>query len=454
MGNLKAGVARVDVTPPVGTPLGGFAGRIGPSQGVHDPLYAKALALSDGDKTAILIVADLLSVPRDLVEGVRASIQGITGVGQGDVMVAATHTHSGPETIGIRAGPDDPYVSAYLKVLERYLVGVAYVAWKKMAEARIGGSKGDAVIGFNRRKRGDPIDSEVGVIRIDDVEGNPRVAVINYPCHAVVLGGENLLISADYPGYVNGVLERVKGLSFTSMFTNGAAGNINPLSSVGYTCPGTFRDAERLGSIIAGEALKTLEQTETSGEAKIQTSSVTHYLSMEEPPIAEAERYVRDAQQKVAELKEKGAEPNKIAPYEAVLEYYERNLRLLKEEQAKEMRLPLEVQVFRMNDIALVAVPGEMFVEIGREIKAQSGVKNTFIIGYANGYIGYIPTLKAFEEGGYEPTRTWWNRATPEAGKIIKEGSLKQLEAMRMMPISHKFWRKIKKLSSKIEDKA
>jgi len=202
---------------------------------------------------------------------------------------------------------------------------------------------------------------------------------------------------------------------------------------VGYACPGTFRDAERLGSIIAGEALKTLEQTETSGEAKIQTSSETHYLSMKEPPVAEAERYVRDAQQKVAELEEKGAEPNKIAPYEAVLEYYERNLRLLKEEQAKEMRLPLEVQVFRMNDIALVAVPGEMFVEIGREIKAQSGVKNTFVIGYANGYIGYIPTPKAFEEGGYEPTRTWWNRATSEAGKIIKESSLKQLEAMRTM---------------------
>jgi len=433
MGNLKAGVARVDVTPPVGIPLGGFAGRVGPSQGVHDPLYAKALALSDGDETAILIVTDLLSVPGDLVEGVRASIQKIIDVDKGDVMAAATHTHSGPETIGIRAGPDDPYISAYMKVLERHLVGVAYMAWRKMAEARIGGGKGEAVIGFNRRKREDPIDSEVGVIRIDDVEGNPRAAVINYACHPVVLGGENLFISADYPGYVDAVLERVKGPVFTSMFTNGAAGNINPLSSVGYSCPGTFRDAERLGSMIAGEALKTLEQTETSGEAKIQTSSVIHYLSMEEPPIAEAERYVRDAQQRVAELKERGAELNKIAQHEALLEYYERNLSLLREEKAKKTKMPLEVQVFRINDIALVAVPGEMFVEIGLEIKARSGLKNTFVMGYANGYIGYIPTLKAFEEGGYEPTRTWWNRATPEAGRIIKASSLKQLEAMRKM---------------------
>jgi len=433
MGNLKAGVARVDVTPPVGIPLGGFAGRIGPSQGVHDPLYAKALALSDGDKTAILIVADILSLPRDLVEGVRASIQGITGLGKKDVMVAAIHTHSGPETLGISAGLDDPYISAYMKVLERYLVGVAYMAWRNMTEARIGGGKGEAVIGFNRRKRENPIDSEVGVIRVDDNEGNPLAVVVNYPCHAVVLGPENLLISADYPGYVNAVLERIKGPFFTSMFTNGAAGDINPLSSVGYACPGTFGDAERLGSIIAGEALKTLEQIETSGEAKIQTSSVTHYLSVGEPPVAEAERYVRDAQQKVAELKEKGAEPNKIAQHKAVLQYYERNLHLLREEKAKGMKVPLEVQVFRINDIALVVVPGEMFVEIGREIKAQSGVKNTFVIGYANGYIGYIPTLKAFEEGGYEPTRFWWNRATPEAGKIIKASSLKQLGAMRTM---------------------
>jgi len=220
MGNLKAGVARVDITPPVGTPLGGFAGRIGPSQGVHDPLYAKALALSDGNETVILIVADLLSVPRDLVEEVRSSIRGITSVGTGGVMVAATHTHSGPETIGIKAGPDNPYIRAYLKVLEKYLVGAAYMAWRNMAEARIGGSKGDAVIGFNRRKREGSIDSEVGVIRIDGVEGNSQAAVVNYPCHAVVLGGENLFISADYPGYVNGVLERVKGPGFTSMFTN------------------------------------------------------------------------------------------------------------------------------------------------------------------------------------------------------------------------------------------
>jgi len=218
MGNLKAGVARVDVTPPVGIHLGGFAGRIGPSQGVHDPLYAKALALSDGDETAILVVADILSLPRDLVEGVRASIQGITGVGKGGVMVAATHTHSGPETIGIKAGLDDPYISAYLKVLEKYLSGVAYMAWRNMAEARIGGGRGDAVIGFNRRKRENSIDSEVGVIRVDDNEGNPLAVVVNYPCHAVVLGPENLLISADYPGYVNAVLERIKGPGFTSMF--------------------------------------------------------------------------------------------------------------------------------------------------------------------------------------------------------------------------------------------
>jgi hypothetical protein len=228
---------------------------------------------------------------------------------------------------------------------------------------------------------------------------------------------------------MNKALEGAKGGDFISIFTNGADGDINPLSCKGYACPGSFRDAERLGSILAGEALKVLEESETSREANIKTSSEVQWITLGEPPIAEAERYVKEEKERVEELRREGASEKDLARQEAILRYYERNLQLLRKEP-KELKVPLEVQVLRLNDAVLVGVPGELFVEIGLEIKAKSALKNTFIVGYAGGYVGYMPTKRAFEEGGYEPTRTWWNKTAPEVGEAVKESALRQIEAL------------------------
>ncbi len=104
MGGLQAGVAKVDITPPVGTPMGGFAARPSASQGVHDPLCAKALALASGDKKAILIAADILSIPKSIVDKVRESVQTLTNVDKEGIMIAGTHTHSGPDVKGMYVG--------------------------------------------------------------------------------------------------------------------------------------------------------------------------------------------------------------------------------------------------------------------------------------------------------------------------------------------------------------
>ena len=429
---LRAGVAKVDITPPVGIPMGGFAARPARSQGIHDPLYAKALALSTEDESAISIMVDALSIPKKIVDKVRESIRGLTGVGEEAVMIAASHTHSGPATIGIWSDLDEPFIDAYLRVLEKSLTGLAYMAWRGMSDATMGGGKGEATISYNRREKGGPIDTEVGIIRIDDAEGSPQAAVVNYACHPVVLGPQNLLISADYPGYVIKVLERAKGRGFVCMFTNGADGDINPLSHKGwrdlrFDPPGTFRDAERLGSIIAGEALKTLEHTRTSSEVQIQASSETRRLLIPKASIVGAEQQLENMQKKIAELRANGAVP---ARHEAMLRYLTRNIDYLKKETDRDREVTLEVQVIRIDDVALVAVPGELFVEIGKEIKDQSEVEHTLVVGYANGYIGYIPTSKAFEKGG-AARRNWWNKATPEEERFVKESSLKQLKAMQ-----------------------
>ncbi|MBS7610145.1 neutral/alkaline non-lysosomal ceramidase N-terminal domain-containing protein [Candidatus Bathyarchaeota archaeon] len=429
MGILRAWASKVEITPPVGIPLGGFAARTAPSQGLNDGLYAKALALNDDRTTAILIVADVLTLPSEIVEGVRASVRRNLGINPTNVMVAATHTHSGPETLGIFASLEEPLLRAYMKVLEAHLAGVTFMAFHKMAEASFGVGKGRVRIGFNRRKPEGPVDEELGVIRLDNALGVPKAAIVNYSCHPVVLGSENLFISADYPGYMSRAFEGALGGGFTSIFTNGAAGDVNPISCKGYACPGSFRDAHRLGSILAGEAIKVLEESETSHEVCIQTSSEVRWIVLGEPPVVQAEHSLKEEKERLEELRRKGAPQEDLARHEAILRYYERNLELLRKEP-KELKVPLEVQVLRINDVALVGVPGELFVEIGLEIKAKSPLKNTFIVGYAGGYVGYMPTRKAFEEGGYEPTRTWWNRTCPEIGEVVKESALRQLETL------------------------
>ncbi|MEM3019184.1 MAG: neutral/alkaline non-lysosomal ceramidase N-terminal domain-containing protein [Candidatus Bathyarchaeia archaeon] len=429
MGILRACVSKVEITPPVGIPLGGFAARTAPSQGLNDGLYAKALVLNDGRTTAILIVADVLTLPSEIVDGVRASVRRNLGVSPTNVMVAATHTHSGPETLGIFTSLEDPLLRAYMKVLEAHLSGVASMAFNKTAEASFGVGKGRVRIGFNRRKPEGPVDEELGVIRLDGTLGVPKAALVNYSCHPVVLGSENLLISADYPGFMNRTLEGAMGGDFTSIFTNGADGDVNPISCKGYACHGSFRDAQRLGSILAGEAIKVLQESETFHDACIRTSSEVQWIVLGEPPIAEAERSLKDEEERLEELRRKGAPQEDLARHEAILRYYLRNLELLRKEP-KEMKVPIEVQIITINDVALIGVPGELFVEIGLEIKAKSPLKNTFIVGYAGGYVGYMPTRKAFEEGGYEPTRTWWNRTSPEIGDAVKESALRQLEAL------------------------
>ncbi|MBC7345689.1 MAG: hypothetical protein H5U03_09770, partial [Clostridia bacterium] len=161
-------------------------------------------------------------------------------------------------------------------VLAETLAGSVYAAWRNLQPAKIGVGQGWVEgIGVNRRTlTGIPVDPRVGVLRVDRDDG-PRGVLINYTCHPVVLGPDNLLITADYPGYVVQVVERAFGGGVMAMFTNGAAGDINTghsaeLSALGETIPGrTFQRAEQLGIRLAGEVLKVIETIETDSNTFI-----------------------------------------------------------------------------------------------------------------------------------------------------------------------------------------
>ena len=417
MPQLFAGAAKVNITPYVGARMAGFASRDHGCEGVHDELHARAVVLRAGETRVALVGCELIGLSVESVRAIRQRVEAETGIPAGHVMVGCTHTHSGP-SLGRPGGQD---VDAELvHVTERKVAGAAIAASRGMAEASLGVGKGSVRIGVNRRERQPdgsfrlgknpegPVDEEVGVLRFNGSDGRPIALCVVYACHAVVLGPRNYLISADYPGQAVTFLEGVHPGAVCPFFQS-TCGNINAVP-VG----GTFGDARRLGLRLGAEALQVAERTEASPDvalAVVQGSADVPLAPL--PPVEEARRSVAERERELDAMLARG---------EMTQERREGDFRLRwargvlaeceKPEHKTAETLPL--QALRLGDALLVTTPGETFVEIGLAIKAASPLPDTFVLGYTNGYMGYLPTAKAFEEGGYEP-----NCARPPGGAYV-----------------------------------
>src|SRR5215212_4390590 len=269
--DLSAGVARVTITPPIGIPMIGFAGR-GPAAGIHDDLTATALVLEgssaqlsgDGPGTVssrlAVIACDLLFLRSDEVGAVREAIGRLTDVPPDHVVIACSHTHYGPLT---EPGREEqaPQVEAYLANLVHLLAGVVVMARARAVPCRLSFGQGDVSIGINRRERtadgqiilgqnpSGPVDPRVSVLRVDGLDGRPLAAVLNYACHPVSLGSQCTDISADFPGAARRLVEEETGAM--CLFLQGAAGNINPLL-MGWD----WTHLARLGLPLGAEAVR------------------------------------------------------------------------------------------------------------------------------------------------------------------------------------------------------
>src|SRR5215207_6161658 len=247
--DLSAGVARVTITPPIGIPMIGFAGR-GPAAGIHDDLTATALvlegpaALLSGDglgagiSRLAVIACDLLFLRAEEVRAVREAIGRLTDVPPDQVVIACSHTHYGPLTEPDR-DEQGQQVESYLANLVHLLAGAVAMARDRVAPCRLGFGQGEVRIGINRRERTadgqiilgqnplGPVDPRVAVLRIDDGDGQPLATVLNYACHPVSLGSKCTDFSADFPGTARRLVEEQTGAM--CLFLQGATGNINPL---------------------------------------------------------------------------------------------------------------------------------------------------------------------------------------------------------------------------------
>lgn len=264
-GGLYVGVAKADITPPVGTRIFGGYSRKGPSTGLHDSLQMRALVLDmNGYRVGIISVDLIKYCNRRVIESAKERFN------ISHLLISSSHTHSGP-IFGDYRSPDHDL--PYALRVERAIIDGLEKAVNNMFPARISsGYKRFPPFGYNRlTNRGDaramwrnderipygPVDPEVGVIKIEDQEGQPRVILMQYACHPVA-NGINYDISADYPGVAARLVEKEFGNNTICMFIQGGAGDINPMFMSPHVKEGIETDygmIEKIGTVLGNEVI-------------------------------------------------------------------------------------------------------------------------------------------------------------------------------------------------------
>jgi len=392
---LKAGVAKTDITPAEPVRLGGYSLRDGPTTGVYGKLYLTALVFDDTKKKVLFVEANLTFFES---EARRRLISEATGIPFENIIAGGSHNHSAPTE------PRDNDDTEWSRQFDEKVISTVKNAIADIEPVKIGGGAGHSYIAMNRRKRmedtlsyntwdenntsqsygkaktdnpvlihemegvirlganpGGSIDDEVGVLRIDTLSGKPKAVFINYACHGTSLGGRNSVISPEWMGHMIEYVEKnIPGV--TGIFGQGAAGDINPRFIGGLD--GRVDDLEataNLGYEIGKEVVRVYKTI---------------------APILPTDPHIRVVNKDIEcpltyrRVMEDFTHPTFIVPTTAV----------------------------RIDDFTWVMFPGEMFHEIGQRVKASTHTTYSYLVGYANGSVGYFPTQKAFSEGGYEPS--------------------------------------------------
>ena len=476
MSSFRAGVARCDITPPVGIAHGNWSAQVHErAEGVDLPLTCTVLAASDGQEEVIIAEWELISPPTgDWLVEARRRITALTGVPATHIRLSAAHTHSGPNLRDTWFEAGAEMIAPYVASLTDRLAGTALAAWRGMRPARVGGGKGQCAVNSNRRRPwqappGAPpsvgpgrsrdtilmtpnpdgfSDHEVGVIRIDGEDGRPLAILVNFAAHPTILSWHNRLISPDYPGTVRRTVESLTGA--TCLFLQGAAGNQDTIRDFG----NRTEDAVWVGRQIGLEATRVAEWIETAptrvevdhtvesswrcgvvrrtptgeadGTVRCVSQRVALPLAYREPPTADEISHVDQLTQRLADLRAEGAPDETVraanmAVRRALLDLWNTRRR------SQGPQIEIEFQAMRLGSTALVGIPVEPFAEIGAAVKARSPFATTFFSGYTNGVEGYLPTAEAHAEGGYE---VWMSPFAPEAAGVAVEESLRLLSEL------------------------
>jgi len=458
---LLAGVARADITPPVGIPQMNWGAQTHVASVGIDPagMVATALVLSDGKQKFAMVDVDALFATQ--IDAARKIASARTGIPNDHIRLGATHTHAGP-FLNAEKGPVGIDLSVYKPGFDNYWTSVAekvagaiIEADSKLAPAHVGGMKGLGTINVNRRIRAgnasppavgrNPdglVDRDLVVIRIDGAGGNPLAVLVNFQCHGTVMAWENKYISPDWPGMMRKTVEAALPGALC-LFFQGAAGNQGPAE--GFT--GDLAVAHRLGRILGHQAAALALQTETTRRAPVFEGFVesTAYIARQPWRVAGPRDATLRFATKVLDLPGRVYTPVEIDRMETMVRQAEESLksarqagdpwklhaaearhRRFQDLLAKWKRPPtgapvrVRVQMLRIGETVLVAMPGEPFAEIGVAVKKASPFAVTMFCGYSTGEGGdYMPVETEYDHAGYEVDRTPYGKGAAE--KLIRE---------------------------------
>lgn len=426
---LSIGAAQRNISPPLGTHMAGYY-HVRPASAVHDDLYARAMVIDDGSTTIALVTCDLVSIREESVVNAREQVEKATDIPGDNVLICCTHTHTGPITRGDRSAATFGSMNeAYMATLEEQIAAAVTEAWQTRAPAtlRIGKSQ-ETRIAFNRRfhmrdgsvktnpgknnpdvvRPVGPIDPDVYVLLAESHQGDPIGVLVNYSLHADTTGGDQ--ISADYSGWMEKHLRNMSPEldEAVVLYANGFCGDINHVNVNDPNQLKGFEESERIGRALAESATQALSLLDPIKGESVHASQETEALPAV-VPTAEDIAWAREA----VEASPRGGGPGRDDLVKA-----HRDLAL---QELNKRHFDTEVQVLSVGNVAITALPGEIFVELGLSIKERSPFEHNLLAELANGNLGYICTEAAYPQGAYEPTSS---RVLPGSGEQLVRAAL------------------------------
>jgi hypothetical protein len=401
---ITANVSTIDITPPLEMKytLGGYGERMNkPAEGIHDPIFAKALVLKKGNQKYAIVTIDILGLPSnvkpDLLKRIAAK-----GWSAENLMLLPSHSHGSLEMAAINSKNvfGVPQIGIFQPELLEFFISklekLIQDADQNYQEVKIG--TGSAKFnGLNRNRRGNAaIDNELTVTRVDLANGQPLTALVNWTAHPTFIGGDDMLVSAEWPGYLQNELEKTIGSGVTVMYYNGAEGDQSPVYS---GQGGAYNKIQGYGKIIAGKAFEVYKQIQPKTENQL------------------AFNY------QIIDLPEQVAHPDFMETGGAEYGLNEQTVKVIMDALGPKS---VGLGSVRIGDFILVGIPGELVAELGIKIKdslKNDKVKHVAIGGLASEWISYILTEDEYVNGGgYESSVSFYG---PKLGELISGESIK-----------------------------
>ena len=449
MNKLQAGFSKVNINPPMGTPINGYYIHRH-VEGFLDDLEVVALALKVEDTITVMLSIDVCLLSNALCLELRKQIAAATGLSLDAIWLHCTHTHTAPQiantfdVAGLEFPEQQDLLDEYYAFFTRRLVDAAVLAIADIKPAKMGWAVGNAPkISFVRRFRmkdgkvrtnpgvGNPdilhpigdVDERVNVLRFDRAEDS--LVLVNFGCHPDTVGGS--LVSGDWPGFLRRRLEKSLD-NVKCIFFNGAQGDVNHVNvnAKGGDFNDTFHDfddvdrgyghARHMGNVVAGAVLQVYDKVNYTDVDSLRFLTKTARLlsnmpTAEELPLARKYNELHLAGRD-ADIPFEGMELTTVVAEAA---------RMLHLEHGPEF-FDTKLSALAIGNIALFAIPGEPFTGIGRGLKAAEGWTLVLPMCLTNGDVGYFPMKDAYDEGGYEARSSEYRAGTAE--QIIEEGTI------------------------------